>query len=85
MSANIGGLATLNWRSYTTYYRVEGGLTFNFLTNTMPVSVLSMVAPLTTVYFMYAKNMVVSNELKATIMELDASRTLKDVSLLKKL
>lgn len=85
MSANIGGLATLIGDPTQLIIGVEGGLTFNsFLTNTMPVSVLSMVALLTTVYFMYAKNMVVSNELKATIMELDASRTLKDVSLLKK-
>lgn len=85
MSANIGGLATLIGDPTQLIIGVEGGLTFNsFLTNTMPVSVLSMVALLTTVYFMYAKNMVVSNELKATIMELNASRTLKDVSLLKK-
>ena len=32
---------------------------------------------------MYAKDMKVSNELKAKIMELDSSRSLKDIKLLK--
>jgi len=62
----------------------EGKLTFNeFLANTAPVAILSMIALLATVYFMYAKNMKVSNELKAKIMELDSSRSLKDMKLLK--
>jgi len=52
-------------------------------TNTAPVAILSMISLLATVYFMYAKNMKVSNELKAKIMELDSSRSLKDIKLLK--
>ena len=59
-------------------------MTFNeFLANTAPVAILSMIALLATVYFMYAKNMKVSNELKAKIMELDSSRSLKDMKLFK--
>ncbi|MBS9775924.1 MAG: ArsB/NhaD family transporter [Fusobacterium sp.] len=84
MSANIGGLATLIGDPTQLIIGGEGKLTFNaFLTNTAPVSILSMIALLVTVYFLYAKDMRISNELKAKIMELDATRTLKDVNLLK--
>lgn len=84
MSANIGGLATLIGDPTQLIIGSEGHLTFNeFLLNTAPVALLCMIALLATVYFMYAKNMRVSNELKAKIMELDSSRTLKDIKLLK--
>ena len=84
MSANIGGLATLIGDPTQLIIGAEGKLTFNeFLANTAPVAILSMISLLATVYFMYAKNMKVSNELKAKIMELDSSRSLKDIKLLK--
>ena len=84
MSANIGGLATLIGDPTQLIIGAEGKLTFNeFLSNTAPMAILSMLSLLTTVYFMYAKNMKVSNELKAKIMELDSSRSLKDIKLLK--
>ena len=84
MSANIGGLATLIGDPTQLIIGAEGKLTFNeFLVNTAPVAILSMISLLATVYFMYAKNMKVSNELKAKIMELDSSRSLKDIKLLK--
>ncbi|WP_022819183.1 ArsB/NhaD family transporter [Fusobacterium russii] len=84
MSANIGGLATLIGDPTQLIIGAEGKLTFNeFLINTAPVAILSMFSLLATVYFMYAKDMKVSNELKAKIMELDSSRSLKDIRLLK--
>ena len=84
MSANIGGLATLIGDPTQLIIGAEGKLTFNeFLFNTAPMAALSMVSLLITVYFMYAKDMKVSNELKAKIMELDSSRSLKDIKLLK--
>ncbi len=84
MAANIGGLATFIGDPTQLIIGGEGNLTFNaFLANTAPVSIISMIALLTTVYFLYAKDMQISNELKAKIMELDASRTLKDIKLLK--
>ncbi|MDO4690851.1 MAG: ArsB/NhaD family transporter [Fusobacterium sp.] len=84
MSANIGGLATLIGDPTQLIIGSEGKLSFNeFLINTAPMSVISMLMLLITVYFMYAKDMKVSNELKAKIMELDSSRTLKDIKLLK--
>ncbi|WP_314347557.1 ArsB/NhaD family transporter [Fusobacterium massiliense] len=84
MSANIGGLATLIGDPTQLIIGAEGKLTFNeFLFNTAPVAALSMISLLATVYFMYAKDMKVSNELKAKIMELNSSRSLKDIKLLK--
>lgn len=84
MSANIGGLSTLIGDPTQLIIGAEGNLTFNqFLLNTAPVAILSMTSLLITVYLIYGKNMVVSNELKATIMELDPSRTLKNINLLK--
>ena len=71
MSANIGGLATLIGDPTQLIIGAEGKLTFNeFLANTAPVAILSMIALL-------------ANELKAKIMELDSSRSLKDMKLLK--
>ena len=69
MSANIGGLATLIGDPTQLIIGAEGKLTFNeFLFNTAPVAILSMISLLATVYFMYAKNMKVSNELKGFIL-----------------
>lgn len=84
MSANIGGLATLIGDPTQLIIGAEGNLTFNsFLLNTAPMAIIAMFILILNVYLIYGKNMVVSNELKARIMELDSSRTLKDPKLLK--
>ncbi|MBQ3437395.1 MAG: ArsB/NhaD family transporter [Fusobacterium sp.] len=84
MAANIGGLATLIGDPTQLIIGAEGDLTFNeFLLNTAPMSIISLTMLLVTVYFIYAKDMQVSNELKAKIMELDSTRTLKDKKLLR--
>lgn len=84
MSANIGGLATLIGDPTQLIIGVEGNLTFNeFLSNTTPISIISMIVLILNVYFLYGRKMKVSNELKARIMELDSNRTLKDKKLLK--
>lgn len=84
MSANIGGLATLIGDPTQLIIGAEGNLGFNeFLLNTAPVAILSMILLITNVYLIYGKNMKVSNELKARVMELDSSRSLKDPVLLK--
>jgi len=83
MSANIGGMATLIGDPTQLIIGAEGQLGFNdFLANTAPIAIISMVALIATVYFMYGRKMVVSRDLKARIMELDASRSLKDIKLL---
>lgn len=85
MGANIGGAATLIGDPTQLIIGAEGNLGFNdFLINTSPLALIALILLITTVYFMYRKELVVSNELKAKIMELDPSRALKDIKLLKK-
>lgn len=84
MSANIGGVATLIGDPTQLIIGSEGGLGFNaFLANTAPIAVISMIILILNVYFIYGRKMHVSRDLKARIMELDSSRSLKDVKLLR--
>ena len=84
MSANIGGVATLIGDPTQLIIGSEGNLGFNeFLMNTSPMAIISMIILITNVYFLYGRKMHVSRELKARIMELDSSRSLKDIKLLK--
>ena len=76
MSANIGGLATLIGDPTQLIIGAEGNLGFNsFLLNTAPMSIIAMIILIANVYIIYGRHMVVSNELKARIMELDSSRS----------
>lgn len=84
MAADIGGMATLIGDPTQLIIGAEGHLSFNeFLVNTAPMTVIALIVLLSTVYFLYIRKMKVPNELKAKIMELDLSRTLKDRKLLK--
>lgn len=84
MAANIGGSASLIGDPTQLIIGNEGNLGFNaFLANTAPVSILALGALILTVYVLYRKELVVSRDLKAKIMELDPSRALKDQKLLK--
>lgn len=84
MAANIGGSATYIGDPTQLIIGNEGGLGFNeFLTNTAPISLVALLSLLVTVYFVYGRKMEVSRDLKARIMELDASRSLRNMSLLK--
>lgn len=84
MAANIGGLSTIIGDPTQLIIGSQGKLSFNeFLFNTGPLALLSFILLIGNVYLMYGKKMVVSNELKARVMELDAKRTLKDIKLLR--
>lgn len=84
MAANIGGNATLIGDPTQLIIGHESGLGFNeFLFNTSPVAIISMVILLVNVYFIYGKDFHVSTELKARILEMNPSRSLKDKKLLK--
>ncbi|MGL6119828.1 MAG: SLC13 family permease, partial [Fusobacteriaceae bacterium] len=84
MAANIGGVATIIGDPTQLIIGSEGNLNFNqFLFNTAPMAIIALVILLINVYFIYGRHMKVSEDLKANIMELDASRTLKDIKLLK--
>ena len=83
MSANIGGLATLIGDPTQLIIGAEGKIGFNdFLMNTAPIAIISLIMLIVTVYFMYGRKMTVSRDLKARVMELDASRSLKNIRLL---
>ncbi len=83
MSANIGGLATLIGDPTQLIIGAEGKIGFNeFLSNTAPMAIISLIMLIGTVYLMYGRKMTVSRDLKARVMELDASRSLKDMKLL---
>lgn len=84
MAANIGGAATLIGDPTQLIIGHESGLGFNdFLLNTSPVAILSMVILITNVYIIYGKDLHVSTELKARIMEMNPARSLKNKVLLK--
>jgi len=84
MAANIGGSATLIGDPTQLIIGNEGKLGFNdFLANTAPISIVALILLIGTVYLMYGKKLEVSRDLKARIMELDASRSLKNMTLLK--
>lgn len=84
MAANIGGTATLIGDPTQLIIGAESGLGFNdFLLNTSPVAILSMIVLIVNVYFIYAKDFQVSQELKARIIEMNPSRSLKNRKLLK--
>jgi len=84
MAANIGGAATLIGDPTQLIVGSEGKLGFNdFLINTAPIALVALGMLLVTVYFTYGRKMKVSRDLKGRIMELDASRSLKNQTLLK--
>jgi Na+/H+ antiporter NhaD/arsenite permease-like protein len=83
MSANIGGLATLIGDPTQLIIGAEGQIGFNeFLINTAPMAIISLAMLNLTVYIIYGRKMSVSRDLKARVMELDASRSLKNIKLL---
>lgn len=83
MAANIGGTATLIGDPTQLIIGHEGHLTFNeFLVNTSPMAIIAMVILLANVYFIYKKELHVSRDLKARIMEMDPARSLRDKKLL---
>ncbi len=84
MAANIGGAATLIGDPTQLIIGNEGDLGFNdFLSNTAPLAIVALICLIVTVYLLYGKKLEVSRDLKARIMELDASRSLKNMTLLK--
>lgn len=84
MAANIGGVATIIGDPTQLIIGSESGLGFNdFILNTGPMSILAMGILILNIYLIFGKKLKVSSDLKARIMELDASRSLKDIKLLK--
>lgn len=85
MASNIGGTSTLIGDPPNILIGSAAGLTFNeFVINLFPAVFVSLIAMIITFWFIFGKKLKVSRDLKAKIMDLDASRALKDKKLLKK-
>ncbi len=82
--SNIGGTATMIGDPPNLIIATLSGMGFNdFIINLMPVIIINTVVLLGSTALFFKKRLVVSRELKASIMELDLKRTIKDKKLLK--
>lgn len=82
--SNIGGTATMIGDPPNLIIATLSGMGFNdFIINLMPVIIVNTVVLLGSTALFFKKRLVVSRELKASIMELDLKRTIKDKKLLK--
>ncbi len=83
MASNIGGTATLIGDPPNILIASKSGLTFNeFIMHLSPLVIINLFVFLGTVWYLFGKKLTVTRELKVRIMELDASRTLKNKKLL---
>ncbi|BDU49620.1 ArsB/NhaD family transporter [Haliovirga abyssi] len=84
IASNIGGTATLIGDPPNILIGTAAHISFNdFLIQLGPVILLNLVFLVITLWFLFGKNMHVSRDLKAKIMELDSSRAIKDKKMLK--
>lgn len=85
MASNIGGGATLIGDPPNLIIGSESGLGFNdFLIHLSPLIVINIFVMIITFYFMFGRKMKVSRDLKARIMELDASKAIQDKLLIRR-
>lgn len=81
--SNIGGTATMIGDPPNLIIASLGGIGFNdFIINLTPIILINTVVLLGSAALYFKKRMVVSRELKLSIMELDLKRTIKDKKLL---
>lgn len=83
-AANIGGVATLIGDPPNLIVGAASKLDFNsFINNLAPLAIVNMIVLMISTAIYYRKDMTVSNTLRASIMELDASKAIKNMKLLK--
>ena len=81
--SNIGGTATMIGDPPNLIIASLSGMGFNdFIINLMPIIIINTIVLLGSAALFFKKRMIVSRELKASIMELDLKRTIKDKKLL---
>lgn len=81
--SNIGGTATMIGDPPNLIIASLGDISFNeFILNLLPIILVNIFIILVVVSFFLRKKLVVSKELKNSIMELDVSRTIKDKKLM---
>ena len=85
IASNIGGTATLIGDPPNLIIGEEAKLSFNeFLVHMSPISIVNLLSFIILSWFFFGKNMKVSRDLKAKILELDASKSIKDKKLVYK-
>ena len=81
-ACNIGGTATMIGDPPNLIIASLGGLDFNeFLINLTPIVVVNMIVLLITAKFLFGKKFTVSRELRASIMDLEPNRSIKNKKL----
>lgn len=82
-ACNIGGTATMIGDPPNLIIASMGKLDFNhFLMNLTPIVVLNLIVLIITAKILFGKKFVVSRELRASIMDLEPNRSIKDKKLL---
>lgn len=85
MASNIGGTATLIGDPPNIMIGSSTNLGFgDFALNLAPVAIVILIVTMFLLEFIYRKQLVTTDELRAHIMSLDESKELKDMALLKK-
>lgn len=85
MASNIGGTATLIGDPPNIMIGSSTNLGFgDFALNLAPVAIIILIVTMFLLEFIYRKQLVTTDELRAHIMSLDESKELKDMALLKK-
>lgn len=85
MASNIGGTATLIGDPPNIMIGSSTNLGFgDFAINLAPVAIIILIVTMFLLEFIYRKQLVTTDELRAHIMSLDESKELKDMALLKK-
>lgn len=84
MASNIGGAATLIGDPPNLIIAAEADLSFNqFLIHMAPIAIINIFTVILLFYFIFGRKMKVSRDLKARIMQLNASKALKNPKLTK--
>lgn len=82
-ACNIGGTATMIGDPPNLIIASMGGLDFNqFLMNLTPIVIINLIVLIITAKILFGKKFVVSRELRASIMDLEPNRSIKNKKLL---
>lgn len=82
-ACNIGGTATMIGDPPNLIIASMGGLDFNhFLINLTPIVIINLIVLIITAKILFGKKFVVSRELRASIMDLEPNRSIKNKKLL---
>ncbi|MGF6907707.1 sodium:proton antiporter [Fusobacterium sp. PH5-44] len=82
-ACNIGGTATMIGDPPNLIIAALGKLSFNdFLIHVAPLAIINLIFAIATSYLLFGKQMEVSHELRASIMDLEPNRSISDKNLM---